>query len=79
MKEVKDAVQEVSQSAISLGGAVIGPECVKDAATKVSKSAFNLGGAFVTTVPKIFTRLFYTLCHERDQVSDHAILSPFAL
>ena len=49
VKEVKDAVQEVSQLAISLGGAVIGPECVKDAETKVSKLAFNLGGAFVTT------------------------------
>jgi hypothetical protein len=61
VNEVKEAVQDISASAITLGVSVIGPDSVMDAAVGVSKSAINLGGAFVTTVPKIFTRLF-TLC-----------------
>jgi isopropylmalate/homocitrate/citramalate synthase len=61
VNEVKEAVQDISASAITLGVSVIGPESVMDAAVGVSKSAINLGGAFVTTVPKIFTRLV-TLC-----------------
>lgn len=54
VNEVRDAVQDL----ITIGQQ---DGSVMDAAVGVSKSAINLGGAFVTTVPKIFTRLF-TLC-----------------
>jgi len=60
--ELQDAVNEVRdamQDLITIGQQQDGS--VMDAAVGVSKSAINLGGAFVTTVPKIFTRLF-TLC-----------------
>jgi hypothetical protein len=61
VNEVKEAVQEISQSAKSLGGAVIGSASKSEAAREVSKSAMNLGGAFVSSLPKIFARLV-TLC-----------------
>lgn len=57
VKEVKEAVQEVSQSAKSLGGAVIGSASTKKAAREYAKSALNLGGAFVGSAPKIFANL----------------------
>jgi len=55
VNEVRDAVQDLMTVGQQQDGSVM------DAAVGVSKSAINLGGAFVTTVPKIFTRLF-TLC-----------------
>ncbi len=61
VNEVKEAVQEVSQSAKSLGGAVIGSASKAEAAREVSKSAMNLGDAIVSSLPKIFARLV-TLC-----------------
>lgn len=59
VQEVKEAVREVSKSAVNLGGAVILSNTteVKDAVQNVSKSTKNLGGAVVTKVPGIFTRL----------------------
>ena len=63
VNEVRDAVQDLlSQSGAIAGGQQDGGGVgVVDAAVGVSKSAINLGGAFVTTIPKIFARLF-TLC-----------------
>ena len=59
VKEVKEAVQNITSSAKSLGGAVItAPTEVKEAAKGVSKSAKNLGGAFIKKGPGIFGRLF---------------------
>lgn len=59
VKDVKEAVREISQSAMSLGGAVIGTSTeVIEAAVDVSKSALNLGGALFIKAPKIFSRLF---------------------
>ena len=61
VNEVKEAVQEISQSAKSLGGAVIGTASKSEAAREVTKSAMNLGEAFVSSLPRIFARLV-TLC-----------------
>ena len=63
VNEVRDAVQDLlSQSGAIAGGQQDGGGVgVVDAAVGVSKSAINLGGAFVTTIPRIFARLF-TLC-----------------
>jgi hypothetical protein len=61
VQEVKEAAQVVSQSAKSLGGAVIGSASAVEAAREVSKSAMNLGGAVFGMSPMIFKRLV-TLC-----------------
>ena len=64
VNEVRDAVQDLlsqSSGAIAGGRQDGGGVGVVDAAVGVSKSAINLGGAFVTTIPRIFARLF-TLC-----------------
>jgi len=69
VKEVTEAVKEVSKSAVNLGGAVISNTTeVKDAVKGVSKSTKNLGGVFVT-VPLIFRR-FLTLLATREMRKD---------
>lgn len=57
VKEVKEAVVEVSQSAVNLGGAITGTNSTREAAKEISKSAVNLGGAFITRGPGLFKRL----------------------
>eukprot|EP00578_Thalassiosira_sp_NH16_P002987 CAMPEP_0181138236 /NCGR_PEP_ID=MMETSP1071-20121207/34138_1 /TAXON_ID=35127 /ORGANISM="Thalassiosira sp., Strain NH16" /LENGTH=680 /DNA_ID=CAMNT_0023225057 /DNA_START=254 /DNA_END=2295 /DNA_ORIENTATION=+ len=58
VKEVKEAVVEISQSGKNLGKAVVSntTEVVKEAVVEVSQSAKNLGGAFIKKLPPIVTR-----------------------
>jgi len=62
VKEVQEAAQNVTQSAKTLGGAVISNSTeVKEAVVDVSQSAKSLGGAVIFNGLGIITRFLTTL------------------
>eukprot|EP00986_Skeletonema_menzelii_P011069 scaffold5585_cov153-Skeletonema_menzelii.AAC.7 len=67
VKEVQEAAQNVTQSAKTLGGAVISNSTeVKDAVVDVSQSARSLGGAVIFNGLGIITRFLTTLLGSKE-------------